>query len=106
MRNNRNTLILIASSILSLTAWCATNAFGGLSLTKIPTLGTDTSNQGRCITPDGKYIGDLPGTANGFFYDVANNSVIQPEPGIDPRQSQEESSRAPEAAGSAGIPAV
>ena len=56
-----------------------TDAFGGLSLTNIPTLGTDTSNEGRCITYDGKYVGGLSGTAKGFFYDVANNNVVRPD---------------------------
>jgi hypothetical protein len=59
----------------------AANAFGGLSLTNIPTLGADVSNEGRCMTPDSKYIGGLSGTAAGFFYDVANNAVFQPSSG-------------------------
>ncbi len=75
MKKGRNTPILIPTSLLFITAWCATNAFGGLSLTNIPTLGSDTSNEGRCITYDGKYVGGLSGTAQGFFYDVANNMV-------------------------------
>jgi hypothetical protein len=81
MNKNRNTPILIALTLLCTTVWCATNAFGGLSLTNIPTLGGDASNEGRCITPDGKYVGGLSGTAKGFFYDVANNYVVQPMAG-------------------------
>ena len=78
MSENQNTPLLITISTLFLTASCASNAFGGLSLTNIPTLGADVSNEARCITPDGKYIGGLSGTAAGFFYDVANNAVFQP----------------------------
>jgi hypothetical protein len=79
MKQAQFSRILIALSILLSTAWPATNALGGLSLTNIPTLGSDTSNEGRCITYDGKYVGGLSGTAKGFFYDVANNYVVQPD---------------------------
>ena len=62
----------------------ATHAFGALSLTNIPTIGSDTSNEGRAITPDGKYIGGPSGTADGYFYDVANNFVTRPLAGSFP----------------------
>jgi GH25 family lysozyme M1 (1,4-beta-N-acetylmuramidase) len=54
----------------------ATNT-GGATLTAIPSLGADTSNEGRAITSDGKYVVGLSGTTAGFFYNVANTSVVQ-----------------------------
>jgi hypothetical protein len=76
MNKNRNTPILTV--ILFLTTWCATTALGGLSLTNIPCASSDTSNEGRAITQDGKYVGGLSGTANGFFYNVTNDYVTIP----------------------------
>ena len=76
MNKKRNTPVLTV--ILLLTAWCGTTALGGLSLTNIPCASTDTSNEGRAITQDGKYVGGLSGTANGFFYSVTNGYVTIP----------------------------
>jgi hypothetical protein len=76
MNKIRKTPILTA--ILFLTMWCATSALGGLSLTNIPCANSDAENDGRAITLDGKYVGGLSGTANGYFYDVANNYVTIP----------------------------
>jgi len=61
------------------TALAATSSFAD-SLVTIPlaSWGADTSNEGRAITPDGKYVVGVSGSANGFFYNVANNTVIQP----------------------------
>jgi len=59
----------------------AANSAAALSLTNIPPVGTDVSNEGRCITPDGRYVGGLSSTNKGFFYDVANNYVVQPPTG-------------------------
>ncbi len=84
MKRNRNTRILTAASALCVSAWCASTALGQLSLTNIPpathpvTQVTDTSNEGRAITHDAKYVGGLSGTGNGFFYDVASNYVTIP----------------------------
>jgi hypothetical protein len=81
MSKDRNTPILIGISTLFVTAWCATNTFGGLSLMEIPTLGTDVSNEGRAITQDGQYVVGLSGTAStakGFFYIVTNGVLQQP----------------------------
>jgi hypothetical protein len=66
--------------VLALTA-STISVFGQLTLTNIPTLGGDASNEGRCITPDGKYVGGLSGTVKGFFYDVSNDYVVQPVKG-------------------------
>ena len=78
--NTRLNELILPIAIAAVTA-VATDAFGALSLTSIPTLGSDTSNEGRCITPDGRYIGGLSGTANGFFYDVTSNNLFQPTNG-------------------------
>jgi uncharacterized membrane protein len=57
----------------------ATNAFGGLSLIKVPlVLPADGSNECRCITFDGKYAAGLSGANNGFMYDVAKSNVVRP----------------------------
>ena len=61
----------------------AANALGADSLVVIPlaSWGTDTSNEGRAITSDGRYVVGVSGTANGFFYNVASGTVIQPNGG-------------------------
>jgi hypothetical protein len=71
------TKLALPIAVLALTAG-AVNTLGGLSLTNIPTVLTDTSNEGRAISHDGKYVGGLSGTANGFFYDVVNDYVTRP----------------------------
>ena len=75
MNKQRNTPILVGISTLSLAAWCATNAFGGITVTNIPLYGSDTSNEGRAITYDGQYAVGLSGTGLGFFYNVPANTV-------------------------------
>jgi hypothetical protein len=69
--------LLLASSTIMLGAASALAD----SLNVIPLLGTDTSNEGRAITPDGLYVVGLSGAAGGFFYNVANNTVVQPNGG-------------------------
>jgi hypothetical protein len=51
-----------------------------LALIPLPSWLTATVNEGRCITPDGRYVGGLAGTVGnaGYLYDVINNTVIQP----------------------------
>ncbi len=81
MNMKTRTSILVGSSTILIAVLCAPTALGGLSLTSIPTVASDMSNEGRAITPDGKYVGGLSGTANGFFFDVANQYVTVPEAG-------------------------
>jgi len=81
MNKHRNKAIPVGLTLLLFATWCATTAFGGLSLTNIPTLGGDTSNEGRCITPDGQYVVGLSGasestTSRGFLYQVGAGSAI------------------------------
>ena len=78
MNQNRKTPILSQIAVLGALAWGVSTTWGGLTLTNIPPVGSDASNEGRAITPDGKYVGGLSGTANGFFYDVANNYLAVP----------------------------
>jgi Immunoglobulin domain len=55
----------------------ATNALAGPpTLTDIPTLSGDASNEGRAITSDGQYVVGLSGTATGFLYPVGSASSI------------------------------
>lgn len=54
------------------------DAFASLSVTQVPLLSGDTSNEARAITPDGRYVAGLSGTNNGFFYDSASNTVVHP----------------------------
>jgi hypothetical protein len=82
MKRNQQIPILIATAVLSLSPWCAPNAFADGSLVAVPLLGTDTSNEARAVSPDAKYVVGLSGTAAGFFYDVAGNTVVQPQ-GLD-----------------------
>jgi hypothetical protein len=71
MKRTRNTPILTAISLLFLGAWCATNALGDSpTLSEIPTIAGDGSNEGRAITYDGQYVAGLSGTGNGFLYAV------------------------------------
>ena len=64
------------------TALAAASSFAD-SLVTIPlaSWGADTSNEGHAITPDGKYVVGISGAVNGFFYDVASGTVIQPNGG-------------------------
>jgi hypothetical protein len=78
MKTRRSIPLLISTSILCLGALFANDALAGGSLMAIPTVGADTSNEARAITPDGAYVVGLSGTTVGFFYDVTNNSVVQP----------------------------
>ena len=69
-------------AVVALTAG-ATHGFGAVTVTNIPVLGlSDTSNEGRAITTDAKYVVGLSGTGSGFIYDVANNTVSQPDGGL------------------------
>ncbi|HRT55146.1 MAG TPA: immunoglobulin domain-containing protein [Candidatus Paceibacterota bacterium] len=78
MNPNCKTLHLFPLTVFTTLIWSVSAAWGGLSLTNIPPVGSDPSNEGRAITPDGKYVGGLSGTANGFFYDVANDYLAVP----------------------------
>lgn len=75
--------LLIA--VVAITAG-ATTALRASTLTVIPIpswLPGTNENQGRAISPDGKYVVGAAGTHaySGFFYDVANDTVIQPNGG-------------------------
>lgn len=63
----------------------ATNVLGStLTLIPIPPwLAGTNDNQGRAITVDGKYVVGVSGTSTegGFLYDVANNTLAQPNAG-------------------------
>ena len=75
MKKQQKTRIL--SSILFLTACCATDVFGDApTLSEIPPVAGDASNEGRAITSDGQYIVGLSGTARGFLYPVGSASSI------------------------------
>ncbi len=67
-------------SIISSPATLAvvSNAFGPVTLIPIPTLAGDSSNEGRAVTPDARYVVGLSGTNNGFFYDSVSNRVVRP----------------------------
>jgi len=54
----------------------ASTLLGAPILSLIPTLGTDTTNSGRAITPDGQYVVGQSGTATGFLYPVATGNTI------------------------------
>jgi hypothetical protein len=56
----------------------ASNDFGTVTLAAIPTLSTDTSNEARALTPDGRYVVGLSGTGKGFLYDSVSTTVVQP----------------------------
>lgn len=61
----------------------ATNALWGGTLTVIPIpswLSGTNDNQGRAVSPDGKYVVGVSGTSalGGYMYDVASGTVIQP----------------------------
>jgi uncharacterized protein YraI len=68
-----------------------TNAFGLVTLTNIPIAAwqtnssgvLNTNNEGRAISPDGNYVVGLSSSPInlGFFYDVVNNVVRQPNGG-------------------------
>ena len=70
------------------------NPSSGSTLALIPLAPWQTGeyqNQGRAISPDGKYVVgpcyvSTPGDGDGFFYDVANNTVIQPSASSHPDQ--------------------
>ena len=80
MHNQTNKYSLSVGTLIAAAAltFGAANALSADTLTVIPTMGTDTSNEGRAITSDGLFVVGLSGTANGFLYSVANNTVIQP----------------------------
>jgi len=78
MNRTRTFSPLVSICVALLAAGSCLDALGGLSLTNIPPAGLDSSNEGRAITPDGKYVGGLSGAGNGFFYDVANSFVTVP----------------------------
>jgi hypothetical protein len=74
--------IALPIAVVAITAG-ATNTLRGSTLTVIPIppwLPGTNVNEGRAISPDGKYVGGVAGTHafSGFLYDVANNTVIQP----------------------------
>jgi hypothetical protein len=67
----KNSALLITGFVI---AAGATNAFG-FGLITIPTILTDTSNEGRAITPDGRYVVGVSGaSAHGFLYNVASGT--------------------------------
>jgi hypothetical protein len=91
MKRKQNTPILIATSVLFFSVWCTTGTFASVTLTNIPIAAwqtnssgvLNTNNEGRAISPDGKYVVGYSYSANnlGYFYDVANNIVRQPNGG-------------------------
>jgi hypothetical protein len=61
------------------------SALGGVTLTAIPTIGSDVSNEARAVTPDGRYVvgfsgpGSISGdTGSGFVYDVVTGTLTGP----------------------------
>ncbi|MEI8043228.1 MAG: immunoglobulin domain-containing protein [Verrucomicrobiota bacterium] len=55
----------------------AMSAFGAApTLSEVPPLGSDASNEGRSITRDGKYVVGLSGTTSGFLFPVGSASSI------------------------------
>lgn len=78
MNRNRNTTGLFSVATLILAGWHAPHATAQLSLVSIPPALFDVSNEGRAITPDGRYVGGLSGTGNGFFYEVESGYVTVP----------------------------
>jgi hypothetical protein len=68
---NLSLRVLTAAAVFTLGA--ATTLADSLNV--IPTLSGDTSNDGRAITPDGKYVVGLSGS-RGFFYQVGAGSAI------------------------------
>ena len=66
---------------LAITMGATTALAGSLVTIPLASWGADTSNEGRAITSDGKYVVGVSGTANGFFYNVASGTVIQPNGG-------------------------
>jgi hypothetical protein len=87
MITKRNTPVLIAGSILLISACCATNALAGITLTNIPLADGNTANEGRAITWDGKWVVGFMGSSAmsysagvnaGYLYDVVTNSLYCP----------------------------
>jgi hypothetical protein len=79
----RRLALLIA--VVAITAG-ATNAFGSVTLTNIPTLPGDTANEGRAIAPDGLWVagvtsGSGPYPDRGFLYDVTGGNVYNVQHG-------------------------
>jgi len=66
----------VVSSPASLTV--VSNAVGSVTLISIPTLAGDVVNEGRAITPDGRYVAGLSGTNHGFLYDSLSNRLVRP----------------------------
>jgi hypothetical protein len=66
----------VISSPATLTV--VSNAYGALTLIPIPALAGDSSNEGRAMTPDARYVVGLSGTNNGFLYDSVSNRVVRP----------------------------
>ena len=64
-------------AVTSNPAWLvvATNAFGSVALTNIPTLPDDTTNDARAITPDGAWVVGISG-ARGFLHAVNTTNVF------------------------------
>jgi hypothetical protein len=52
-----------------------TNAFGQVTLTNIPPLAGDTSNEARAVAPDGSWVVGVSGTS-GFLYDVSGVNIL------------------------------
>jgi hypothetical protein len=51
------------------------NAFGSVTLTNIPLLSGDTSNDARAITPDGRLVAGISGS-RGFLYGVNTANIV------------------------------
>jgi len=78
-----NALIKLTFSIAAIAITAGAPSALGSTLTAIPIpswLPGTTANEGRAISPDGKFVVGVSGTSSqgGFLYDVANNLVIQP----------------------------
>jgi hypothetical protein len=51
------------------------NPFGVVSLTNLPPLAGDTTNEARAVTPDGQYVTGISGS-RGFLYKVATGGAV------------------------------
>ena len=73
-RLKKRALFIAAAALATATP----SAFGSVSLTNIPTMGTDSTNEARAMTPDAIYVVGQSGSTVGFLYNVTNGMLIQP----------------------------
>ncbi len=90
MNRNRNNSTRIALTCLLTSAWCAATALASVTLTHIPLnpwapygAGSWTANEGRGLSPDGRYVAGVCNADEyaGFLYDVTSRAVRQPASG-------------------------